>query len=1145
MRAQHSEERIVHWNVNICVLVVILVAGCASDVRAAQSKAREIDLGIATCAMGGKGACFRGYRTTRRAILHQLNLCEIRSRAAVSDGREAGARYQTQSAGWRVVSCLQRVANEYDAEATGTIWNAWTERVKARRLAHDHARTTIRCERKLDVAGCAPNALCYLSSDLIGEPLVLRCPDGRVITSPKGRSIRIDDPKRDLGEFPAGTEVIVGDATDLIAFSCDVSCAISTFRFERYFRGFIFKPIGRDVGAFSITLDHRRSKLVRAETGRFRVAVCPSGAVQVNAGPYPLIESAVLVEGTQAQTTSVISQVSPWRLKSDERAETEFDVVHEGTLASRWRQQVKGTARRKSARLTLTYRRLTEAGKLPVGLEIALPTYLIGEHAAVQGESRPRRVGQILDVAQAQGAARGQQARVDVTVPGSGVLSLQARGVRRSVRFKRDPFGHPVVAFDAPLAQKEVELVVGFLPAFQAKIRPGEPDVKPSPGDVAWETPWWQVCWKRRAGGAVSSIRFPFGSGRNVLAGPMRSWVATRQARFVDALDKRPTITPTRQNGKLIRVEAAGQLLDDRGRGCGARFHHRDELSEDGYIKRTATYSFSKPLENVRSFAVGCMSLRPDLNEVCVNQVSKRGRVWEKSDWLRVAFPGPPGSESSRMPLAMTAIDRGVEGIEILSGSDFGEWTRQIPGDDRHRFAVEGDRQGNVCFVLEPGRAANETLSLAGEYTFTFYIGLPRIRKTQPRNVREVVVRSTFDVKRMERLAQNGVNFVKAGFTTAGQFTANRGQLDRIRGVVDAAHALGVKVQPFQPFVLLNRGVPAWRAHHSEWQQTQFVGDRAKTMVFSSYGDYMCPTHAGFRQFLREGCTRFLDEYGLDGIYYDFCHPTVCGNAEHGPYVHSTIDGVIECLRMTRDLCHRRGEIFIGHTGWFPTIVCENFLDATIVLEELPGEGTLATLRDFTPVVEFVNATPRLLCPACLPSISWSTRDKGRSPKPEIISEFVAKCIAMGQLPYFFHMWVKDEQRLEEDEESGFLRLFRVFAQVDLARFQFRSYRRQRAVASDNDAVACSVFWAEDQALLVFANGDSSQQQGLTARIDVAAFGWPADATCELASLVTGRKLGRCIGAGLKAEGLSIAVGPRAYEIVRCARLAAAAAGGR
>lgn len=178
-----------------------------------------------------------------------------------------------------------------------------------------------------------------------------------------------------------------------------------------------------------------------------------------------------------------------------------------------------------------------------------------------------------------------------------------------------------------------------------------------------------------------------------------------------------------------------------------------------------------------------------------------------------------------------------------------------------------------------------------------------------------------------------------SGQPVGGCSTPLVGHPERLRRVVRVSELIGHRGLPYLAATHIASEDPA--GYHYVERTDEWTAQ--PRIPRPPYLRPTCPNSL-FAAYLARGVGRLIDEYGIEGIYFDNCAPFLCQNTKHGcGYVDS--NGVLQptlpllgfrrLFRMVRAEFVKRGKepFILTHAGLYPGAV--SFTDA-----ELQGEGT-------------------------------------------------------------------------------------------------------------------------------------------------------------------------------------------------------------
>ncbi|HUS79891.1 MAG TPA: hypothetical protein VM283_01405, partial [Armatimonadota bacterium] len=805
--------------------------------------------------VSGISGLLNNVRTDQGLLIQQLSINE-EGVHQVSVGR-------TQGEAWGGVHLIdEQPGSEYTIEATGGIINYWQERIEARALPSGADQIHLAASRTLDQGPKRLRTLMYVAEWLEAErnSFVIRTPDGALKSEDAGEPLWFGMPPRSneaglgpyrvLGEFPAGTEIVVPMLSrgETMTVRCDRPAKISGFRFEIYFRGLWFEATDNSAAAldFTVTVE----PLPRREVGPMTVFSDDfSGATTLTAGGIPLLGRIQPLDGSPTPEGA-------WSWSDGEATGTLRLPAGSGGVTMRAPEYLRGASLSVHPPGGEAFDRV---GDVPLRLGAEMGPVELATGARL--EFSPSAIERM-----SLTTAAPATLQLSCTDSGLAMISLQSPGAptELTVRYQRVTEPSPDLLASRPVA-------------YGSEPEPGPysglsvvKDV-PARGDVTVRTPWWEVVHSAAQGGAITSVTFANGTRRNLLVEPIATRVVAGET-YTDTADASPQIEVLEDTPSLVRVRVRGRLMSEGGRAL-CPFEHLYEY-RPMLVRRTCSYELGAGPVQCTRLSVGSMRLGWWLDEAVTRRANHR------TTWHRAVFPGPPVFEETGFSQYMCLFQRGVEGIDWVPASDLDQWWGFGTGEPgRARYAIHGDGAGNPVMEIEP-LAAGQPVALSGTLRFESYLSLPQVKRCLLR--RNFVAcldngECTEDFLRMS--ADYGVTDIMLGAgNTPGSFELS--DLQDCRRSVERAAEFGMKVYPFDPFQLVSRRAPIWE-HHEEWGREELVNGKPELRIYSSYGDYFCPTAGGFRDALKQGYTQLVESANFGGLYHDFTHPYVCYNTRH------------------------------------------------------------------------------------------------------------------------------------------------------------------------------------------------------------------------------------------------------------------------
>ncbi len=993
---------------------------------------------------------------------------------------------------------------DHEAHLTATVEliNAYKATVTTNEVAPGRWQTVQHWKR---VAGDTPTHVTiriYTDTAALNRSLLIY-PPGEA--APAG-AVRIPD-DQSVARAPANSQVLFPGGTDMVSLSLDVDFTVQGFFYGSGLCGFAMAFSTEDRGDFRFTIDHRREEAFVKRVGSTTIAVRqPDLTARIWAGPYPFVSCIGLLDGGVTQQM-VPTDASPLWSGSTKATRARWSVVGEGHLARNWQEQITVQGSDGRVRCEVSYRTEdTVSGELPPSLYLKLPGRLEGKPLSLRSaghrvERSPEgiayRVGAVMEVGRLAGGATAHIAlepmRELVVRPGQETELSLDRAPDASARLVLRPA--------APAGTLSVSLDYRHVPPPKPPDTPpflAPPadealkvyDHQPDKGDLTISSPYWCVVHRASAGGAISSVRFYHGSRRELLCEPDETSVTANGTRYSSRFCRDAHIEVSRESEDLVRVHAFGPLLSADGESAGLRFSNSYEY-HPWYALRRCSIVAERSVPGVGELQVARLALSPALDE-CYWRPS----AWDVARWSRVVFPGPPAFDLPTGWAYIGVFRRGVEGVELFPTSDLTPWEQQtFPGGGRAQYAVVGNDVGGPTILLQP-YAHDEPITLDQRLTYDFYMGLPPIKEKPGRPVMGpgVVVGWLSDTS-FDEIIDVKPQFLWYHYLLgpAGLVMKNEQSVERVKQEMARFHEAGIRLIAYTWFNSMGSNEDARKKGAEEsWFKMPTSDPKSAGGV--------CYDSEGYREWLKDIEDRMFRQTPVDGIYYDWMGAFTCYNTAHGSGKHYSIDGVLDMLRWTRERLGDDG-LIVGHIGGgageYPCATLEAYTTGVVTLEELYHGTKLPMIDDVQASLEFMGATPRIVCSALC-----SVRAR-RYPESEyvekvmpVIRELITKCFLWGYFPYrgYGPRELPEGQRFfryEDLEDNwGYDREFRTLKGIDFSDYTFRSFARQTAVELDNDFARASVFFGDRDALVIIANPDSGDPQEVSFRVDCRHLGW-------------------------------------------------------
>ncbi|MGD0580409.1 MAG: hypothetical protein ABSC08_15960, partial [Bryobacteraceae bacterium] len=344
---------------------------------------------------------------------------------------------------------------------------------------------------------------------------------------------------------------------------------------------------------------------------------------------------------------------------------------------------------------------------------------------------------------------------------------------------------------------------------------------------VVVQSQYWRLEFDLRNGGVLDTIVFLHGSGQNLLLQPLVTSVGAWSDR--DA----PSVTLHSSTvGNLVRMEFSGRMAAV-GRQPGPVAFRTLWTISPFMVRVDHTLVFSRDVP-AASVSIGSTTLRRDLNEFGLRigpTDDPDQRQMAPASFGKVQDEGAAFVDQHHTPLYLLLFRRNVEGFDLTTASDLETWERGLTGLrglGHYSAALGGDGIQLTRQPLSVHRPVNIRL---GEYTFSYYLGLPRIVEKSERKWRHVSFGnhpwpSDADIAHW---AESGVNIARLhndyapdeNFWHDGAWPPYDAQgMAEMRRVIATCHKYAIKVVPYFSIHEFHPTAAGYKEHEAEWART-------------------------------------------------------------------------------------------------------------------------------------------------------------------------------------------------------------------------------------------------------------------------------------------------------------------------------------
>ena len=493
-------------------------------------------------------------------------------------------------------------------------------------------------------------------------------------------------------------------------------------------------------------------------------------------------------------------------------------------------------------------------------------------------------------------------------------------------------------------------------------------------GRLILSTPFYTVEHDLKAGGAIARIHYIHGRADNLLAKPVAARIRFKdenRAVLEDIQSSQAEVTWSK-SGLYPTVEVTCPLVDETGRESGITLRTTYNYRW-GYIKVRRTFIFRNPME-IKELTVLSSVFHPSLadygyREGIAAQESDDPFAFGVCRWGKIRagthFDNP--LQTRFVPRYLVLANHGIEGIEWFVSSDLSQWDYQLtgrPGDGLCYLGPSEDSPG-VAVSISAVSLPNGSVTLQGEYTFDFYLGMPILED----HATPLFCNASFNRKfwpaeeEIKEWADKGIktaHFHHDGDTYRDGFFWRDGKyppfgpedMKEYDRVIAACHRYGIRVATYFSNKELYPGTEAYKEHGEEWgRKADDLGSlRHNYYSGDEYGAQMC-LKSGWLEYFKNYVDTVLTHHQLDGVYYDWNCALYCNNPLHvgktdsglsglkkfGALALSTtghwdIDELIQLMEWTRERVGQSGMIIV-HNTMVPSCVIENFANYVVAME--------------------------------------------------------------------------------------------------------------------------------------------------------------------------------------------------------------------
>ena len=448
---------------------------------------------------------------------------------------------------------------------------------------------------------------------------------------------------------------------------------------------------------------------------------------------------------------------------------------------------------------------------------------------------------------------------------------------------------------------------------------------------ITVSTDFWQVEHARRSGGAWGSLSFKHGSGKNLLRAPLTSSLRIQNAPtvsgyFSEANETQPRLyVESGDNGAPV-VVTEGAYRSADGASIPVGYRRRVEYCANGSAWMSLRIMSDCGCDGVVEIRALDMQLRAGLTDGYVrfhpSQAGGADLLGGRA-WLDLKRNNATPFLSRFTPLQISCFERGVEGLELLTGSELSRWdcaVRPDPGLGLYRI---GQDSSGTSIELDPYCMISRRLKvrIQGALDFKLGIALPqaRLQIANQRPVKHVFMNSNWlGDDQIEQLAAEGIGLIcfKDDYRDGGEFWRNgavtpydtEGMAELAR-VIETCQRCRIKIVAYIAAHELHPETHAYELHAREWMHCaarsldvihNWIASNSNSKAET--GGLMC-LRSGWLDYRKKTIDAILQALPWNGVCLDWPAPMPCCGQSHagGPF-HSDCEEVLELL----DYCRAR-----------------------------------------------------------------------------------------------------------------------------------------------------------------------------------------------------------------------------------------------
>lgn len=491
-------------------------------------------------------------------------------------------------------------------------------------------------------------------------------------------------------------------------------------------------------------------------------------------------------------------------------------------------------------------------------------------------------------------------------------------------------------------------------------------EYKATKDGVAVSNEFWEVKHSKEHGGAIVSIVFAKGTGKNLLASPLSSHVKFMEPPkknemyasyfpYKEINDPKASLDVKRNGKDEIIVRSSGDYSDGKGKSANVKFIRTVTYKKWGFAKNVLEIIAEGKVDKVVEVCALEANFRKGMNKAFVKH---HPMLWQVLDFHGCGWMDLPKQNYTArcLPSYVAIIEKNVEGLEIFPGSDYFEWDN-LSGYQMQGYHTLGAGEGGqtslnlnaYCMAFR-----RVPITLNGRYILELNFGLPFVKNRNEIFCKTLQTGAGSDWpsdKDLKEIADGGVKLVRfhndyredGPFWHDGMYPPyDEKGMKELRRVIDTAHKLGMKAVPYMSLKEFHPESPGYLENYRQWQREETLsGEVSHTYFFSGeFGGLMC-MKSGWLERRKKDADTILKDLPWDGLYFDWCCYHACHNLAHAVGWHTDVNEFLDFVMWARERIGEKGVLYV-HLSSTPSMICENMADLICVGEvspaALPGE---------------------------------------------------------------------------------------------------------------------------------------------------------------------------------------------------------------